>query len=435
MTSTGTAASAPAAPTTMDGRSDAAFALEEDRTEDAVPGVAGWWRRNRTLVVIGLVLLLGLVLGVAGTPRGEGEPLGADNPAPEGARALAQVLGREGVEVREESSLATVLEQAAPGVSVLVIDSNVLAPDQLRELRGSGATLVLVEPSLPVLQVLAPELTLGGVAPSTTAAPGCDDPDATIAGPVRAGGTRYAVADGGALPGVDGEVAAADADAVVCYADGAGANPDAGSYAVVADQTGDRRVVVHGQPELLTNEWLAEEGNAALALRSLGRDDLLLWYRVDPFDVALGQSGGEPPSAVDLLPGWVAWVVAQLLVVTVVAVLWRFRRLGRLVPERLPAVVRSAETTAGRARLYRAAGARGTSAQILRRASLQRLAARLSTGATSDPVTVARLAAAATGRDPLGVGALLHGPPPADDAGLVRLADDLDRLEREVAAR
>jgi len=38
-----------------------------------------------------------------------------------------------------------------------------------------------------------------------------------------------------------------------------------------------RRVTVHGQPDVLSNEWLAEEGNAALAMRSLGRTEQLVW--------------------------------------------------------------------------------------------------------------------------------------------------------------
>lgn len=428
----------------LDGRSDLAFAAEPPAPEggtvdadDAVDGrgrAAAWWRRNRSLVAIALVLLLGVAVTVALTPRGSGDPLAPDNPAPDGARAVAQVLGRQGVDVQEPALLQDVLGTAAPGTTLLVLQSSLLAPEQLRELRGSGADLVLVAPSLPVLQVLAPELSLGGASDGYTAAPGCEDVDAVAAGEARGGGNRYVAADSDPVPGVERETPSPTADVAVCYPSGSGTNPDAGSYAVVDDPEQDRRVVVHGQPEVLTNQWLAEEGNAALALRSLGRHDTLLWYRVDPLDVALDENG-PAPTAVELLPRWVTWAAVQLLVVAAVAVLWRSRRLGRLVPERLPAVVRSVETTEGRARLYRAAGARATSAQVLRRASARRLATRLSTGSVSDPTTVARLAAAASGRDPVSVGLLLDGPDPTDDAGLVRLADDLDRLEEEVTHR
>ena len=281
--------------------------------------------------------------------------------------------------------------------------------------------------------MLAPELSLGGRSEDYTAAPGCEDPDAVAAGEARGGGTRYVAGDGGAVPGVETEQPSPTAEVEVCYPEAG--DGDAGSYAVVDDPGQGRRVTVHGQPDVLTNEWLAEEGNAALALRSLGRTEQLLWYRADPFDPALAREVEDPPSALDLLPREVRWLALQLVVVGAVAVLWRARRLGRLVPERLPAVVRSAETTEGRARLYRAAGARGAAARVLRRATARRLAARLATGRSADPATVARLAAAATGRDPVQVGLLLEGPSPTDDASLVRLADDLDRLEREVAHR
>lgn len=410
---------------------------DEDGTgPDGPPGTrASWWRRNRALVGLGLLVLLGVLVAVLATPRGEGLPLAPDNPAPEGARALAQVLAREGVEVQETDRLDDVLDAAGPGTTVLALESAVLPPDRLRDLRASGADLVLVQPTLPVLQVLAPELALGGQSGTYTAAPGCADEDATVAGEARGGGSRYLAGDGSGVPGVQAEQPSPTAQVEVCYPSGEGTNPGAGSYAVVEDPEQERRVTVHGQPDVLSNEWLAEEGNAALAFRSLGRTEQLLWYRADPFDPALARTVDDPPSASELLPGWVRWVALQLGVVAVVAIVWRSRRLGRLVPERLPAVVRSAETTEGRARLYRAAGARGAAARSLRRAASRRLAGRLATGATSDPATVARLAAAASGRDPVQVGALLDGPDPTDDASLVRLADDLDRLEREVAHR
>lgn len=403
-----------------------------DQTAAGAP--APWHRRNRVVVVVAVLVLLSVVLAVVTAPRQPGEPLSPGNAAPEGARAVAEVLSGQGVTLRQEQRLDDVVAAGGPEVTVLVLDAGLLPPEQLRRLRDSGSELVLVEPTLPVLQVLAPELTLGGTAEDYVAAPGCDDRDAVVAGEARAGGTRYLAAEGGTVPGVQGEQASPTATVEVCYPRGTGTNPQAGSYAVVVDPEQQRRVVVHGQPDVLTNEWLAQEGDAALAMRSLGRQETLLWYRVDPFDPALARPD-EAPDAVDLLPSWVGWAALQLVLVGLVAVLWRSRRLGRLVPERLPAVVRSAETAEGRARLYRSAGARDAGARVLRRAAARRLASRLGTGADPDPASLARLVAAASGRDPVQVGLLLDGPAPTDDAGLVRLADDLDRLEREVTHR
>src|SRR5207344_1672390 len=119
--------------------------------------------------------------------------------------------------------------------------------------------------------------------------------------------------------------------------------------------------------QVLMNGHLAEDGNAALGLRLLGGHPVLVWYLPDPLDRA---AGAAPPTLTQLLPSWVCWVAVQLLVAAAVAVVWRSRRLGRLVTEQLPVVVRAAETQEGRARLYRSSRARGRAAAPLRTASL-----------------------------------------------------------------
>ena len=407
------------------------FATATGTSHDGPEESPGWWRRNRGTLVIGLLLVAALVVTVLTSPDGGGKRLDADNAAPVGGRALAQVLQEQGVQVRPEFRLATVVEAAGPGTTVLVLESGLLDPERLRQLRATGADLVLVEPGLPVLQVLAPELTVAGSSEAREVDPGCEDPDAVAAGEVRGGGRAYQAGEGAGVPGVASEPASASGRVSVCYP--FPDTPDAGSYAVVDDPAQDRRVVVHGQDDLLTNQFLAQGGNAALALRSLGANPTLLWYSVDPLDVA--EPSDTAPSAVELLPDWVRWVVVQLGLVLLVVVLWRSRRLGRLVPERLPVVVRSAETAEGRARLYRSAAARSTSAGLLRAAGTRRLAGRLGARPGASTTDVARLAAAATGRDPTAVLAVLAGPHPPDDAGLIRLADQIDELEREVTDR
>ena len=57
--------------------------------------------------------------------------------------------------------------------------------------------------------------------------------------------------------------------------------------------------------------------------------------------------------------------------------LWRGRRLGPLVVEPLPVVVKAVESTQGRGRLYRRVRDRAHAAEILRAATARRLAARL----------------------------------------------------------
>ena len=112
--------------------------------------------------------------------------------------------------------------------------------------------------------------------------------------------------------------------------------------------------------------------------------------------------------------------------------LWRARRLGRVVPEPLPVVVRASETVEGQGRLYRAARARRRAATALRAAALSRMAPRL--GIRRDDGTAAMVDAVVTRtrRSPTDVTALLYGAEPEDDQALVTLADQLDALEAEV---
>jgi hypothetical protein len=118
-----------------------------------------------------------------------------------------------------------------------------------------------------------------------------------------------------------------------------------------------------------------------------------------------------------------------------VAMVWRGSRLGKLVPEPLPVVVRAAETQEGRARLYRQASARGRAGATLRTAALRRLAARVAAPAGTAPRQVVALVAAATGRDETALRSTLLGPEPSTDGELVTLADELDAVQNDLTER
>jgi hypothetical protein len=133
----------------------------------------------------------------------------------------------------------------------------------------------------------------------------------------------------------------------------------------------------------------------------------------------------------DLMPPWVAAAALQLAVVGLAAAFWRGRRLGPVVYEPLPVVVPSAETTRGRGRLYRRSRAYGRAAAALRAGTALRLGTRLGLPRSATGPDLADAVARATGRPVELVSALLYGPPPTDDQGLVHLAHELDRLESE----
>ena len=182
------------------------------------------------------------------------------------------------------------------------------------------------------------------------------------------------------------------------------------------------RLVVIGTGAMLTNDRLDQDGNAALGLNLLGADG-----SAERSPVAGASRRGarqrtsRPPRS--CRAGCVP-ALLQLLLAGLLLALWRGRRLGPPVIEPLPVVVRAAEAVEGRARLYRRAQARDRAAEALRAGALARMVPRLGidspAGGEPPPDAVVAAVASRSGRPDAAVHAMLFGPPPADDAGLVR---------------
>lgn len=368
------------------------------------------WRAARAPVLVGVVVLLAALLIAllrSGSAAGTLDPRAVDRT---GSRALAQLLRGQGVDVTLTTTTAgTVAAVAgdAAASTVLVAVPDRLAPEQLQALRDSGADLVLVDPGDRALAELAPSVLASGATGRGDLAAGCALPAAERAGAVQLRGNAFARAPG--------------SDALLCYPgrDGAG---------LAVARVGTRQVSVLGAARPLTNEHLDSGGSAALALGLLGSNPRLVWYLPSLSD--LGAAAQRPLA--ELVPRWVAPVLAQLGVAVVLFALWRGRRLGPVVTESLPVVVRASEAAEGRARLYRRARARGSAAAALREAVIQRVAAALALGRPVEPAVLVAAVAARTGRAPDTVAALLYGAAPARDEALVGLADALDALETEV---
>lgn len=391
--------------------------------------------RGRRRLLVGLLVVL-LVTVPAVTAllglRSSGRALDPDNPAPEGARALAQLLDAGGVPVQRVSRAPAALDALEGGgaATLVVTDPQLLDPALLSGLTGAAAAVVLLgadESSLeatgvdlalqppggePLVAAAAPAASGGGGADGQdddAVAASCDDPDAVAAGEATGGAEVLRPAGEGAQ---------------VCFD---------GSYgAGTATSGADVRVLA--VPELASNELLDTAGNAALALRAAGQQPRVVWLVASPLDVAPDAA----PSPAELLPGWVAPVGLQLAVLAAAVVVWRARRFGALVTEPLPVVVRSVETARGRAALYRASRDRASAARALRAAVRWRLQARLGLPPGTDARVLAAGAAHAAATTPTGGGArwspsavelLLAGPPPADDAALAALLRDLDSFE------
>lgn len=372
-------------------------------------GTAVRTARPIVLFVLALVVLVmvGLVL-LAVSDRNE-SPLSTESAEESGARALSQLLDDRGVGVDEVTSTRDAVKRAGPGTTLVVADTVFLTEESAKVVADTGADLVLLAPYHARLAEITTLVETATAAPSdeTALAPNCDLPAATRAGTAELGGqASYHALSGG----------------TACYPTG----EDAAALVQVRD--GDRTITVVGSAFPFQNGGIGREGNAALALNLLGQHEDLVWLLPGPDDAPSGQTG----SLASLLPMPARIAAFGAIAALVLFALSRARRLGPVVTERLPVVVRATETTEGRARLYRSLRARERAADAMRGGALSRMRPMLRLPRGSDPEAVVAAVSGRVGREPALVAELLFGGSPTDDATLVRLADDLDALEDEV---
>lgn len=371
-------------------------------------------------IALALVVLLAAAVVIAlvrsQTKHGALDPRSAD---PAGSHAVAALLTGHGVDTRVVTTLDAARAATGPDTTLLVAAPDLLTPGQQRQLRtataDSGGRTVLVAAGSSSVGRLAPGVTADPVTSAdSTLDPDCALPAARRAGSADTGGIRYTTTH---------------LDADQCYPSNRLA-----TLIRVPDATGGGDTVVLGAPDILVNDRLDEQGNASLALQLLGSRPHLVWYLPSLSDGAATEPGDQK-SLVDLLPsGWL-WGTLQLFVAAALAALWRARRLGPLVPEKLPVAIRASETAEGRARLYRKANARDRAAAALRSTTRTRIAPLVGVPASQAHTPEALLPALSArlhGDGQQALHTLLFGAPPSDDAALITLADRLDALEREV---
>jgi hypothetical protein len=384
-------------------------------TVAARPGVR---TRPRLLTPLILVLLL-VASALTVTMLSRGSPhntvdLDPANPGFSGAQGLAHVLSDHGVRVIIVRGQRELLDQRVDGATTVAIaGTNKLSGQTARSAMthaASAAGLVVLNPD--------PEVTRGMGLPV--------DPHLTALTDVAAGcqaaglgtGLRLANADTAYVPTAEGTAA------TTCFPD---KTDGGGAMVTLPAAAGRPPTTLLGDGSLITNGFILDADNAAIALRLFGQTDRLIWYVPSMSDIAAGDSTSRSLAPTWFRPGLILGTSAVVLLC-----LWRGRRLGRLVTEPLPVVVRAVETTESRGRMYRKSRDRTRALAVLQQATRKRLASYLGLSASSTTSSVAAASAAVSGREYLEVLHLLDSPAAHDDSSLLQLANTLVALEKEV---
>lgn len=387
------------------------------------------------VVVIGAIGLLGVsALTVFGAEPGPGVSYDPDNPRPQGARALARIIDEHGGDLRQARGLDEFTGAPRPGGNTTVVVSSVGAlnpgtAQQFLDRVSEAHRVILIAPQDSALSLLELPVRLEfGGAPTGVAAR-CTTAEIAADDIITGGALGYSTSAPGATS---------------CFTTGTASN-------VLYLPAGSGRpeiVVISG--DMLINDNLALRDNAGVTTRLFADADDILWYV--PFftdEVPTQDEDSDIPAAIGPLIVLAAFAVLALM-------LWRGRRFGALVTEPLPAVVKAIETTQARGRMYHKARADARSAAALRIHTLTSLASYLglpydagratdelatpgwertvAQGETADPAVHAIITAvvSVTGRDLVRVRALLAGPLPTTDEGLVLFVAELTALEKEV---
>jgi hypothetical protein len=408
--------------------------------------------------------------------------------SPENDDGMLNMLMENGIQYTTSTAADdATLYGGADTTLVIDEDETSMTASQIAELASStwGRVIILsYDPNL--ISAFAPGVTPD--VPTTTEASsvidpgtGCAQSGSTAAGAVvmPAGTETYDLskattsATATATPTATSTAQPAFTDLTGCYAVGSKGNP---ALVSLHDTKTGGDVILLGWTDFVENQYLTDQGDAALALGLFGGHGTLVWLAqqftedfnlngctgmacdsgnpsgnptANPSGTGNGaESGGggngngsgsggssQAVTLAQLIPHWIWWMLLQLLVAAVALAYWRSRRLGRLVGENLPVKVRAAETVEGHANLYRRASAHGRAAGLLRSAAARRIAPLLGMPAGPagrKPESLVHLVAERLGRSPEQVHAILAGEVPMTESELVRLTDQLDRLEQEV---
>jgi hypothetical protein len=345
------------------------------------------------LLLAAAVLVVALVAG----PGPDGLPLDPRSTAPDGTKALVDVLGELGARVRLTAS---------PGqdadVALLLTDTlDEDARAALEQWTAAGGRLVVGDGQSP----LTPEPVGGAALGGFVQAPVARDCEITALAAV-----------GEVQPGNPSVVYDVPEGSTGCFA------RNDGSWLVVSGY-GDGVVVALGGPEVLTNALLgsADHGLLAAALLAPEPGTRVAFLRPP-------RPGEGDASLADLLDPRVVAALWQLLVAFGVVVAWRARRLGRPLEEHQPVEIPGSELVVAVGNLLQQTRAAHRAASLLRADAHRFVAERLGLPSSIGAQRLAEVAAQRTGVEEGEARRVLAGPLPVDEDGLVELARAAERL-------
>ena len=349
---------------------------------------------RRALWILGLfaVVVVGAYVGAA--RRTAGPPLDPSSTAPDGAKAVVELVDRLG------GSIGVIDGVPGADVDVALLLEDRYDRDEAQRLLSwvrEGGTLVVADP----VSLLSPPVdaaVLDDVEGS------CPVEPLTQVRALDVGVSSSYVVPSGATGCFDGRAS--------------------GSFVVVRPE-GAGSVVSVGGPDVFTNELLDEADNAVLAAALLvdgGRRAAFLRPALP---------GGGDRGLVDLIGTPVRAALAQLLVAFGIVVAWRARRLGRPIDEPQPVRIEGSELTRAVGRLLANNRRPERAAAILRDRARRDLSGPL--GLPLDAVVDAVVAtvAARTTLTEVEVHRAVAGPV-RSDADLVEVAALLVRIREEI---
>jgi hypothetical protein len=366
------------------------------------------------LIVVGVLLAATLAMTLL-NPAGQGntDELDPANPGYSGAQGLAHVLSDHGVSVTVVRSQRELLDETIDGTSTVVITHDLRLSGRTARAAlahaASAASVILLDPD--------PEVTKGMGLPVESHL--TDLTDVAAACTVVAVGEDFRLA----LAGRAYTTTGSGSGTTSCFPDKSGG----GALVSLPGAAGRPPVILLGDDTLISNGTILDSDNAAIALHLFGQTDRLIWYVPSLADIAPSESSSR-----SIAPAWFGPGLALATSAVVFLCLWRGRRLGRLVTEPLPVIVRAVETTESRGRMYRKSRDRTRALAVLQLATRRRLTAYLGLSASSTVSSVAAAAAAVSGRSYHDALDLLSSSAVHDDSSLLELANNLIALEKEV---